>query len=93
MERYEELDAARGIAILMMILFHSVFDLSFFRIYPLDIGAGFWRYFAFTTASLFLLIAGVSLTISYSRELGTTKHGHPAGIWGKYLRRGAAVFA
>ena len=53
-----------GIAILMMVLFHTLFDPSFFRIFPIDVSCGFWRYFAFATASLFLLIVGISLTIS-----------------------------
>jgi len=56
--RFAELDAARGIAILMMIVFHTVFDLYFFNIYPVNVSGGFWRYFAFSTASLFLLVAG-----------------------------------
>ncbi|MGB8219054.1 MAG: heparan-alpha-glucosaminide N-acetyltransferase domain-containing protein, partial [Methanoregula sp.] len=29
--RYPEIDLLRGIAIMMMIIFHSLFDLSFFR--------------------------------------------------------------
>ena len=91
MERYWELDAARGIAILMMILFHTLFDLYYFQLYPVNIDSGFWRYFAFSTASLFLLIAGISLSISYaraSREITTT-----AGVVIKYLKRGAVIFA
>ncbi|MCX6687547.1 MAG: heparan-alpha-glucosaminide N-acetyltransferase domain-containing protein, partial [Methanoregula sp.] len=67
-DRYIEIDAARGVAILMMVLFHIVFDLSFFYGYPFNIATGFWRYFALSTASLFLLIVGVSLVISHARE-------------------------
>ena len=69
--RYGEIDLVRGIAILMMVLFHTLFDLSFFRIFPVDISFGFWRYFAFATASLFLLIVGISLTISRARVAST----------------------
>ncbi len=90
-ERYGELDAARGIAILMMILFHTLFDLSFFQLYPVDVASGFWRYFAFSTASLFLLIAGISLSVSHARALLTIPP--PAEIAIKFLRRGAAIFA
>jgi len=67
MSRYPEIDLVRGIAILMMILFHTVFDLFFFRILPVEVYSGFWRYFALATASLFLLIVGISLTISRAR--------------------------
>ena len=69
--RYQEIDMVRGIAILMMIFFHTVFDLSFFRISAIDPSSGFWRYFAFSTASLFLLIVGISLTLSHARAVST----------------------
>ena len=87
--RYREIDLVRGIAILMMILFHTVFDLYFFRILPLDIYSGFWRYFAFATASLFLLIVGISLTISRART-ASTKSGYQLAL--KFVYRGAGIF-
>ncbi|WAC04211.1 MAG: heparan-alpha-glucosaminide N-acetyltransferase [Methanoregula sp.] len=93
MDRYSEIDAARGIAILMMIIFHTVFDLYFFSIYPVNVSSGFWRYFAFSTASLFLLIAGISLSISHSRAMRLAGDGVPVRIAGKFLRRGAGIFA
>lgn len=65
--RFSELDACRGIAILMMIVFHLIFDLSFFSLYPVDIQRGFWRYFGYATASLFVSIAGVAVMIRGSR--------------------------
>ena len=87
--RYREIDLVRGIAILMMILFHTVFDLYFFRILPLEIYSGFWRYFAFSTASLFLLIVGISLTISRART-ASTKSGYQLAL--KFVYRGAGIF-
>jgi len=87
--RLWEIDCARGIAILMMIVFHTVFDLSFFRIYPVDVAAGFWHYFAFATASLFLLIVGVSLVVSHARAM----QGHTGfELTKKYVLRGAGIF-
>ena len=87
--RYREIDLVRGIAILMMILFHTVFDLYFFRIFPIDIYSGFWRYFALATASLFLLIVGISLTISRARA-ASTKSGYQLAL--KFVYRGAVIF-
>jgi uncharacterized membrane protein len=87
--RYWEIDLARGIAILMMILFHTVFDLYFFRIFSVDIYSGFWRYFALTTASLFLLIVGISLTISRAR-VASKKSGYQLAL--KFVYRGAGIF-
>ena len=87
--RYQEIDMVRGIAILMMILFHTVFDLSFFRIYASDISSGFWRYFALATATLFLLIVGISLTLSRARA-APEMPGYQLAR--KFVYRGAGIF-
>ena len=87
--RYPEIDLLRGIAIVMMIIFHSVFDLTFFRIVPFNVSGGFWRYFAYATASLFLLVAGISLTISHARAVSNL---HGRALAGKFLIRGAGIF-
>ena len=65
--RYTELDALRGIAIVMMVLFHLVFDLSFFSLYQVDTDHGFWRIFGYATASLFVLIAGAAVALRAGR--------------------------
>jgi uncharacterized membrane protein len=88
--RYPEIDLLRGIAIVMMIVFHFVFDCAFFSLVPFVVDTGFWRYFAYATASLFLLVAGTSLAISHARAAR-----HLAGwpLVQKFLVRGAGIFA
>lgn len=88
--RFREIDTARGIAILMMIVFHMVFDLNFFMIVPVDVSTGFWRWFAMATASLFLFVVGISLVVSHARS--TTKLSGFA-LTKKFLKRGAGIFA
>ena len=88
-DRYPEIDIFRGIAIVMMITFHTIFDLTFFRLVPFDVSEGFWRYFAFATASLFLLIVGVSLSISHTRAAA---HLQGFALTKKFLFRGAGIF-
>lgn len=88
--RLWEIDSARGIAILMMIVYHTVFDISFFAIYPVEATTGFWRYFAFSTASLFLLVVGISLVVSHARA-SPTLAGFPLAK--KFILRGAGIFA
>jgi uncharacterized membrane protein len=87
--RYWEIDLARGIAILMMLIFHTLFDLYYFGVYQVEVYSGFWRYFAFTTATLFLLIVGISLTISHARVV-STKSGSQLAL--KFVYRGAGIF-
>ena len=80
--RYWEVDAARGVAILMMVVYHFTYDLYAFGGYDVDAVTGFWARFADATASLFLFLVGVSLAIS-SRRGG--------GGFGKYLLRGLRI--
>lgn len=65
--RYLEIDILRGIAIVMMVWFHLLFDLNYFAIAPVDTSAGFWRIFGYTTAVIFVAIAGISAYISNER--------------------------
>ena len=76
------MDAARGVAILMMVVYHFVFDLYAFGGYDVDAVGGFWARFADATASLFLFLVGVSLAISSGRG---------GGGFRKYLLRGIRI--
>ncbi|MDO8428222.1 MAG: heparan-alpha-glucosaminide N-acetyltransferase [Candidatus Diapherotrites archaeon] len=67
-QRFFELDLLRGIAIILMIVFHFFFDLNYFGILQNEMYQGFWLIFQRTTASLFLLLVGISLSISYSKS-------------------------
>jgi uncharacterized membrane protein len=88
--RFAEIDLFRGIAILMMVLFHTLFDISFFGIAQVDVSSGFWRYFAFATATLFLLLVGVSLVVSHARA---SRYLAGFALARKFLLRGAGIFA
>ena len=87
-QRFWEVDATRGVAIAMMVVYHLVYDLDTFGGYGIESTSGFWAYFADATASAFLVLVGISLAISYSR---TGARG--ASLFGKYLRRGLRIFA
>jgi uncharacterized membrane protein len=87
-ERFWEIDSLRGIAIILMVVSNLVTDLSYFRFSEVDIYSGFWLYFARIVVSMFILLAGVSLTLSYSR-IRDKKQGE---IRMKYLARGLKIF-
>ena len=90
-DRFWEVDALRGVAIVMMVIYHLLWTLWFVRVLPeIVLYAGFWKYFQRTTASLFIVLVGVSLVISYNRAL--QKRGNLNGLWWKFLRRGAMLF-
>ncbi|MEI6293568.1 MAG: heparan-alpha-glucosaminide N-acetyltransferase [Methanomicrobiales archaeon] len=86
--RFLEIDLMRGIAVIMMVLYHVLFDISFFNIYAIDVTTGFWKLFAMITASLFLLLVGVSFTISAARAEITMDR---QNFFIKYLKRGVSI--
>lgn len=67
-KRYSEVDILRGIAVVMMIVFHAVFDFDYFKIYNFNIYNGFWLYFARLIATIFIFLVGISMTLSYYRK-------------------------
>ncbi len=88
--RFWEIDILRTVAILLMIVFHFSYDILLFTPYELNIRSGAIYYAGRFAAILFIFIAGISLTLSYSRYFDLTGKG-PGFI--KYLKRGARIFA
>ncbi len=68
MERYFEIDFLRGIAILLMIVYHFFFDLYYLSIYSVDIFSLPWVIFARSIAVLFLFLVGISLVLNHLRH-------------------------
>lgn len=64
--RIAALDAARGVAIVAMVVYHAVWDLGFLRIIsqPLALDPP-WQAFARAIAASFLLLVGVSLVLAH----------------------------
>jgi len=67
-ERFWELDALRGIAIISMISFHFLFDIDYFGIAAIGISSPFWQAIARIIASIFILVSGTCLSISFSKK-------------------------
>lgn len=90
-QRYWEIDTLRGVAIVMMVIFHLMWDLVAFDITPdVVLYAGFWKYFQRTTAVTFLLLVGVSLTVSYRHAKAQASPG--ATLFPKFFWRGLRIF-
>ncbi len=87
-KRFWEIDFLRGIAIIIMMLFHFLFNLYYFGNLDINLTTGFWSYFADTGASIFLLLVGISLTLSYSRATLST-----ARLFKKFFKRGLKIFS
>lgn len=79
----------RGVAILMMVWYHFLFDLSYLGGYNIDVYSGLWRYWARATAILFIFLVGLSLCLSLAR-VKWVKPGE--SLFPKYLKRGLRIF-
>ena len=88
-QRFWEIDLFRGIAIVMMVLFHFFFDLDYLGIMELDMHSGLLLILGRTAAIIFVFLVGVSLTLSHSRE---QLSGRPAGYY-KFFKRGVGIFS
>ena len=82
MKRFWEIDAARGAAVVLMVLFNYSFTLDYLKLFTLTEGWGYWWLFPRLVAGTFIFIAGVAVTISYSRNSRVRRH----------LLRGARIF-
>jgi uncharacterized membrane protein len=87
-DRFWEVDAARGIAIIMMIVYHCTYDLDTLGGYRIQSTTGYLALFADVTAGLFLFLVGISLAISRTRTSLTGWR-----LFGKYLARGSRILA
>ncbi len=91
-ERFWEIDALRGIAVVAMVLYHFSYDLAFFGLFDV----GFFRSgLGLNTGRLiggsFIFLAGLSLTLSYRRAVAFRVPGQ--SLFWKYLARGLRIFS
>lgn len=70
--RLWELDFLRGLAVILMIAFHVVFDLIFFfHVSGLTVYEGFWFYEGKAAAILFMLVSGMTIAALYRKKSDT----------------------
>ena len=82
--RFALIDAARGVAIIAMVVFHFAWDLYFLGFIDTDISAHpFWTTFQKAIVSSFLLLTGVSLWLAHGKGIS----------WRKFWRREAVLVA
>jgi len=79
--RYPQLDAARGFAVLAMVVYHLSWDLRYFGFIAADVEDSLgWRTFARLIAGSFLFIVGVSLVLSTRRGFDLSRYLRRLGI-------------
>jgi uncharacterized membrane protein len=90
-QRFWEIDAMRGVAIITMIVYHLMWDLWYWGVAPnLVLWEGFWKYWQRFTCGTFLILVGVSMTLVYRRE--RERRGPQARLFPKFFWRGLRIF-
>lgn len=89
-KRFWEIDFLRGIAVILMIVYHFLFDVSYFGDYSIDVNSGIFWIIGRGCAVMFLTLVGVSLTVSYSRTI--LKYKEKKTVYKKYILRGLKIF-
>jgi uncharacterized membrane protein len=86
--RIWEIDAFRGIAIILMVFYHSIWFLNYTGTinFP-QVIHGAWLIFAHLIAAMFIFLVGISLTLSFSRIPKSVPYIK------KFLKRGFEVFS
>ncbi|MDD4749655.1 MAG: heparan-alpha-glucosaminide N-acetyltransferase [Methanosarcinaceae archaeon] len=104
-ERFWEIDFFRGLAVLFMLVFHFAYTLDFFKLLKLSLNSGPLFYIGRSSAILFILLSGIALSLSHSKqekkELGMiaaeAKEFRKKRFWkkgfGKFLKRGLKLFS
>lgn len=71
-KRFWEIDFLRGTAIILMIIFNWSFALRYLNIYTINESLFYWYFFPRFIGSMFISIAGLSLTLSYNQKKSKT---------------------
>ncbi len=89
-KRFWEIDVLRGIAVILMILYHFVYNLYYLAEYSIKLRAGIWPLLARIISLSFIFLVGISMTLSFSRA----KILYPKiNFFLKYLKRGLKIFS
>ena len=87
-DRLWEVDALRGVAIIIMAIYHLVWDLYGLGGWDIEMYTGFWHYWQLTTATMFIGLVGVSMHLRYQRMLARGR----LSFW-PFFQRGVVIFS
>lgn len=66
--RLWEIDTLRGIAVVLMVFYHFVWDLNYFRLTSINVFEPSWQTFARGIGTTFIFVMGLSLTLDDMRR-------------------------
>lgn len=73
--RFTALDAFRGLAVILMVIFHFTYDMWLFNLTSIEVRTGFWYALPRFIVFVFLWCVGASLQISHGQGIKWKKFG------------------
>jgi uncharacterized membrane protein len=89
--RFWEIDFFRGVAIILMVIYHIFYDMRFLGISDLDTNSGILLVIGRSASMTFIFLVGLSLTLSYARAKRSSCGNR--SLFPKFLKRGAVIFS
>lgn len=89
-ERWHGIDFWRGIAVILMVVFHFGYDLDFFHVISIHVDQGIWLLMARFVQITFMLTTGMTLFLSYERDRNSLDI---QSLFAKRLRHAFKLFA
>ena len=68
-KRFPFIDQLRGFAVILMILFHTLYNLNLFAYLSIPTGHLFWTVFSHIIVALFMLTVGISLALAHCPDI------------------------
>ena len=87
-DRYWEVDAWRGFAITTMVIYHLMWDLYGMAGWHIEMYTGFWHYWQLVTATSFIGLVGVSMSL----RAGRLRQKGKLSFW-PFFQRGLVIFS
>ena len=87
--RLWEVDTLRGIAVVMMIFFHFMWDLQYFNVADINVFSTPWQLFARGIGTSFTFLLGLSIVLRHERD---PKRSTYMQAYQPYFQRGAMIF-
>ena len=80
MQRFLIIDQIRGLAIILMVVYHLIYDLAYFGYFDFDMNVDdHWRYFRMVIMTLFIGVSGICLSLAYRKQFNLQLFGLRAG--------------